>query len=317
MTKSFPTGCWAAAAALLLLAVAALAGEPAPDFTLQPPGYPFHFIVYGDTRFTNPADTRDSNPVVREALVKKIADEKPAFVVITGDIVLQGARSADWAVFDRETQPWRQAGVEIFPALGNHDLDGGESAALANYFERFPSLRERRWYSMRDGNVMVLVLDSMSDEASASPQGRWLEQQLSALPKDVDFVLIALHHPPYTASSGHLIGGGHTSRRPEKQLAALLEEWQSKMQARIIVVAGHVHNYERYEHAGVMYIVSGGGGGPPYAVQRQPGDFYDEPGPNYHFCRFTVEGDQLKGQMIKYLGPDQWAVKDQFELQPR
>jgi predicted MPP superfamily phosphohydrolase len=302
--------------ALFLLGIAALAAAPAPDFTLQPPGYPFHFIAYGDIRFTNPGNTRVSNPMVREALVEKIAAEKPAFVVITGDIVLEGANPADWAVFERETQPWRQEGLKVFPALGNHDVRGGESAALANYFEYFPALHEHRLYSVRDGNLMLFVLDSNSDDAPGSLQGRWLAEGLKELPREVDFVVIALHHPPYTESFEHLAGGGHNVRPPEKELADLLEKQQSKMRARMVVVAGHVHNYERYEHGGVMYIVSGGGGATPDTIQRKPGDFYTEPGPTYHYCRFTVERGVLKGQMVKYLGQNQWAVKDQFELRP-
>ncbi len=306
---------WVVVLALVLGACVALAA--APDFTLQPPDAPFRFIVYGDIRFTNPANTRASNPVVRRALVEKIAEEKPAFVVITGDLVLKGADLADWAVFDRETQPWSGGGLKVFPALGNHDVAGGESAALANYFAAFPELHDRRWYSVRDGNVMVFVLDSTSADMPGTVQGRWLEEGLKNVPEDIDFVLIALHHPPYTESSDYAAGGGHEARWPERKLGAFLEARQSKMHARMVVIAGHVHNYERYEHGGVMYIVSGGGGATPYLIARRPGDFYTEPGPTYHFCRFTVERDRLKGQMVKYLGRGQWAVKDQFELRPR
>ncbi len=301
---------------LLAAAFAALAAAPAPDITLPSPAYPFHFIVYGDIRFTNPANTPPSNPAIRDALVEKIAAEDPDFLLITGDIVLEGNNPADWAVFDRETQPWRREGLRVFPALGNHDVYGGP-AALAHYFSHFPALHERRWYSVRDGNVMVFVLDSMSAEMSGSVQGRWLEEGLRRLPKDVEFVMIALHHPPYTQSSDTATGGGHNARHPEKELAAFLEDQQSRMRARIVVVAGHVHNYERYEHGGVTYVVTGGGGATPYMIQRGPGDFYDAPGPTYHFCRFTVQRGLLKGQMVKYLGQGQWAVKDQFELQPR
>ncbi len=301
--------------AVLLLGLVAAAEAPQPDFTLQPPAYPFRFAVYGDIRFTDPANTRDTNPAVRRALVNKIADEHPAFVVINGDLVLKGADPADWKVFDRETQPWRQAGLKIFPAIGNHDVDGGRVPSLSSYFARFPELKNREWYSVRDGNLMLFVLDSTSDLTAGSPQRHWLAKGLSTVPADIDFVMIALHHPPYTQSSALL--GGHDARVYEQQLAAFLESEQAKMRARIIVVSGHVHNYERYEHGGVMYIVTGGGGATPYPVRRLPGDFYRDPGPTYHFCRFTVEHGQLTGEMVKYLGPGQWAGKDQFELRPK
>jgi len=80
------------------------------------------------------------------------------------------------------------------------------------------------------------------------------------------------------------------------------------------VISGHVHNYERYEHGGVMYIVSGGGGATPYMVKRIPTDFYREEGVTYHYCRFQVDRGRLKAEMIKYIDPKNWATKDQFEL---
>ena len=82
------------------------------------------------------------------------------------------------------------------------------------------------------------------------------------------------------------------------------------------MIAGHVHNYERYEHAGIMYIVSGGGGATPYLPVRHPHDFYRETGPTYHYCQFTVDRDRLKFQMYKLEmdgGKARWEVKDSFE----
>ncbi len=60
---------------------------------------PMTFVVYGDTRFTDPADHMRRNPDVRQALVRQIAAEDPAFVAISGDIVLCGG-PADWRVYE-------------------------------------------------------------------------------------------------------------------------------------------------------------------------------------------------------------------------
>jgi hypothetical protein len=40
----------------------------------------------------------------------------------------------------------------------------------------------------------------------------------------------------------------------------MLEVRQSYTRARFAVFTGHVHNYERHEHGGVTYFVTGGGG---------------------------------------------------------
>ena len=93
---------------------------------------PFSFIVYGDMRFTERRNTWDTDPVRRVALVQRIAQESPKFLFITGDLVLRGDSFGDWEVFDQETRPLRQAGIQIFPVLGNHDLAGSVQLAQQN-----------------------------------------------------------------------------------------------------------------------------------------------------------------------------------------
>jgi len=301
---------------------AALAQSPAelwkPDIVLPAPAYPFTFVAYGDIRFTDESDTKHSSPPMRRAEVARIAQEKPAFLVITGDLAFVGANAQDWKVFDEETAPWRKAGLELLPVLGNHDVAGDEAQALKNYFQRFPKLESRRWYSVRAANLMMFMLDSNSDDGAGSAQERWLDHGLEALPPDVDFVLVGLHHPPMTRSGDTVPGGGHSPRPQEQELGALLEKHQQKMRARILVVAGHVHNYERYQHGGVAYVVSGGGGATPYMIKRADIDFYRDPGASYHICNLTVDHRELRFQMLKLtmekMQPE-WTERDSFVLQ--
>src|SRR3954449_11564769 len=149
-----------AAFVLIAAVVVATAAKPdrgAPSLNYQPQQYPFKFVVYGDLRTTNPANTKDTDPVRRMALINKIAGEQPAFVAITGDLVLNGDNAMDWAEWDKETKAW--SGLQVFPILGNHDVRGGESA-LPNFFQRFPQLQNNRYYAAQYGNVRVLAVDS-------------------------------------------------------------------------------------------------------------------------------------------------------------
>jgi len=257
----------------------------------------FRFVVYGDTRFHDPKDFEAANPPVRVALVHAIADAKPAFVCFTGDIVYNGYDVNDWKTWDAETSIWRDDRIPIYPALGNHDLHGDERIALANYFERFPDLRESRYYSVRAGNTLMLALDSSLDEATG-PQGEWLAKKIDKIPSDVDFVFIMFHHPPYTSSSDEKkFGGGHSARAGEQKLAKLLEERQTHTRARFIVFSGHVHNYERHEHGGVIYFVSGGGGAHAYPIERASDDPFQSKQINYHYLLVEVDHQQLKVTM--------------------
>src|SRR5580693_213828 len=137
----------------------------------------FRFVAYGDSRFHDPKDTEAANPPVRQALVQAIAEVRPAFISFGGDIVYNGDDANDWTVWDSETRVWREKAIPVYPALGNHDLHGNEKVALANYFQRFPELKNSRYYSVRAANTLLLVLDSSLSE-TAGPQGDWLAAKL-------------------------------------------------------------------------------------------------------------------------------------------
>lgn len=268
----------------------------------------FTFVAFGDTRFHDPSDTEPANPTVRQALVAAIDKEHPAFVSIGGDIVYSGENAKDWQVWDSETAAWREHKILVYPALGNHDLKGNEKIALGNYFARFPYLNESRFYSVRLGNSLMLVLDSALEEM-AGPQGDWLHSQLDEVPADTDFVFFVFHHPPYTSSSEERsYGGGHSARSKEEALAKFLEERQQHSRARFLVFNGHVHNYERHEHGGVTYFVTGGGGAHAYPIARHPDDPYKDSGVNYHYLLIQVDHNRASVTMNKLEFKDGKAV---------
>ena len=258
---------------------------------------PFRFVAYGDTRFHDPKDTEAANPPVRVALVDAIAKANPAYICFTGDIVYNGYDKDDWKVWDSETSVWRDKNIPVFPSLGNHDLHGDEKTALGNYFQRFPDLKGSRFYSVVAANTLTLVLDSSLDESSG-PQGQWLADKLDHVPAGVDFVFLMFHHPPYTSSSDDKkYGGGHSARPHEQALARILEERQAHAPFRIVVFSGHVHNYERHEHGGVTYFVSGGGAAHAYPIERAPDDPFQSKEINYHYLLVEVDHQQLKVTM--------------------
>lgn len=278
---------------------------------------PFRFVAYGDTRFHDPKDTDAANPPVRQALVKAIAEANPAFICFTGDIVYNGNDKDDWKVWDSETSIWREKKIPVYPALGNHDLHGSEKDALGNYFEHFPDLKNSRFYSVRAANALILVIDSALEELSG-PQGRWLVDQLDHVPIDVDFVFIMDHHPPYTSSSDmKLMGGGHSARGTEKELAKMLEDRQTHARYRMVFFSGHVHNYERHEHGGITYFVSGGGAAHAYPIERKPDDPYQSKEINYHYLLVEVDHQQLKVTMNRIQlvdGKEVWTQPDKVTI---
>jgi len=278
---------------------------------------PFRFVAYGDTRFHNPKDTEPANPAIRVALVQAIADVNPAFICFTGDIVYNGFDGNDWNVWDEETSVWRDKKIPIFPALGNHDLHGDQNVALRNYFQRFPDLKNSRYYSVRAGNSLILVLDSSLVETGGD-EGEWLTDKLDHVPSDVDFVFLMFHHPPYTSSSDEMaFGGGHSARPTEQVLAKMLEQRQAHARFRIVVFSGHVRNYERHEHEGVTYFVSGGGGAHAYPIERASDDPFQSKQINYHYLLVEVDHRQLTVTMNRLdltTGKVVWTQPDAVKI---
>src|SRR5262249_26849271 len=142
--------------------------------------------------------------------------------------------------------------------------------------------------------------------------------KLNKIPADVDFVVLVLHHPPYTSSSdAKKYGGGHSMRPREEMLAKMLEDRQRGSHARFVVFSGHVHNYERHEHGGVTYFVSGGAGAHAYPIERAPGDPFQSDKINYHYLLAEVDHQTLKVTMnrIELInGTAVWTQPDSISI---
>jgi hypothetical protein len=311
------------ACSLAPLVALAQSPDPRPTFSVPATALSKHVtvIAYGDQRFHNPHDPRPliANPKARIALVNKIAEEHPDAVTMSGDVPYKGSDPDDYKVYFEESAPWRAEHLRVYPALGNHELSGGAEKGLEDWWTAFPELRGMRWYSVALGDrIQLFQLDTMSPLTPGSPQAVWLAAQLAALKPAVDFVMISLHHPPVADIQTH-IEVDHNPRPNEIALRDFLSSVAPTFHASIVVIAGHIHNYERAEVGGVTYLVSGGGGAHPYFVERTPEDQYTDPNfPNFHYVKFELEANELKATMYRLADPTSknvsWQEKDHFTI---
>src|ERR1700690_4370668 len=212
----------------VLLFLAAVCCAPAraattfsvPDSSLS---NPLVLIAYGDTRFTSTSETAASSPSARQALIAKIAAENPAALFINGDLPWHGV-AEDYEVYRTETRAWRDGHLRIYPALGNHEFSACvESSCLDRWWETFPELRGRRWYSVAIGSKVVgIELDTDTSLLPGSPQRIWLESQVAGLDHLVRLVLIIMHHPP-VADVQSTLQTDHNPRLNETTLADYLK----------------------------------------------------------------------------------------------
>jgi hypothetical protein len=120
-----------------------------------------------------------------------------------------------------------------------------------------------------------------------------------------------------SSSDEKKFGGGHSSRGTEQALAKMLETRQQNTAARFVVFSGHVHNYERHEHGGVTYFVSGGAGAHAYPIERAPSDPFQSKEINYHYLLVEVDRHHLKVTMNRLdlsSGKAVWTQPDSIEI---
>lgn len=307
------------AAALLFLGAAGGAAScastetgPVPAYEAAiAPGAPGRFILFGDSRKTLSQEFwRPRYDDERLLVIRALADEAPAFIVNTGDLVSAGSDPAQWRDFHDENRPIFSKKIPYFPGLGNHEYMWNREEGLARTFASFPQLKGRKWYEIRFPPALVLVLDSNFgelDDDEAAAQERWLEETLGAAERDpaVRHVILCCHHSPYTNAVAH--GDSRAVQR----------RFLSRKTPKVhVVVTGHVHAYERFLVDGVQCVVSGGGGAPlmqlDTAKPRHPDLFRGPAYRPFHYCRFTIDGPRLLCDVIM-LQERAWKRVDGFE----
>jgi alkaline phosphatase len=181
----------------------------------------------------------------------------PGTVIVLGDDAYANGSAADFA--DCYGPSWGRLLERTWAAPGNHDHVTAGAAGYFDYFGDRAGPKGRGWYTFELGAWHVVSLDSecalVGGCASASPQGRWLDDDLAAHPAAC---LLAFWHRPRFSSGLHGSDAGLDG--PWRSLAAAGAD---------LVLNGHDHDYERFDPlaadgtpdpAGIREFVVGTGG---------------------------------------------------------
>jgi len=278
------------------------------------------FAVVGDLQRTSFAEVwRASNRRERERLVVRIAEARPDFLVLLGDLVFCGSSQSHWAEFDALCAPIAELGVPVLPLLGNHEYWLTGQAALRGFYQRFPALRERHWYSRRYGGLALLMGDS--NAGRLSPERRktqvdYLRGELERCDADAGVLgtLLFVHHPPYTNSTVTPDDLWVKTELVPPFLAAA---------KTLALVSGHVHSYERFHRDGRMFVVAGGGG-PRVRLHAGEKRRHDDDliaGPEvrpYHFLLVALEETGVDVEMLGIdAGGEEFHRHDRFHMKWR
>jgi predicted phosphodiesterase len=235
--------------------------------------------------------------------VTNIMAHAPNMICVAGDMVNSGNSISEWHNYwfkPLETLNAAQTTPVIY-ARGNHD---GEHA-LAYAYSTLPG--NEAWFAFDYGNSRFIFLDSEVSTSTSSDQYNWLVAELNRPETQrAAFRIVCFHRPPYCNLWN---GGGYIGE------TFVRSDWVPLFTQKNvdIVICGHQHSYQRGATNGVMYIVSGGGGGYLDTEVVYDWPFVEVEYSQYHFDIMTVNGPKLSWETYN----DNNQLLDLFTLQSR
>jgi len=231
------------------------------------------------------------------------AGARPAFVVSTGDLIVDGNNRDAWDQWFHRAQDVFVT-VPFMPALGNHENQS------PNYFLAFalptnaPEPLREHCYSFDYGSTHWVILDTQYNmEAQAS----WLEHDLAATTKP--WVFVVYHVPAWAAHATR--GDGNEGVR---------RAWCDLFDRYNVAIAwqGHDHYYVRTKPIrnreivpigeGTVYVTTGGAGAPLYEIG--PNRYTEVAEKVDHYCIMTATPSEVRVVVYRADG----SLLDQFML---
>jgi 3',5'-cyclic AMP phosphodiesterase CpdA len=186
-----------ACVAVCALALAGRAQTPTPTPAAPPPVF---FLQFSDPQFGMfTADKDFSQETLNFSLAIATANRlKPAFVVVTGDLVNKAGDSKQIAEY-RRIAGQLESGIPLYNIAGNHDVGNVPTpASIAAYVRIFGPDH----YTFRSGDVYGIVLNSSLIYApEGAPQAydaqeKWLTDALArAKASGAKHLVVFQHHP--------------------------------------------------------------------------------------------------------------------------
>ncbi len=226
-----------------------------------PPGG-FFFIQLSDTQFGFSNNDIDfvQDTVNAEFAIATVNRLKPAFVIVTGDLVNKPGDAAQMAEYRRITAKLDPS-IPLYNVSGNHDIENEPTAAsLAAYRKAVGP----DYYTFRSGSLLGIVLNSTVIHSPTQVPGdldaqdRWLRAELSkARPDGVRHVVVFQHHPYFLEKADE---ADQYFNVPLVRRAPMLDQFRG---AGIqLLVSGHLHRSTEGTDAGLTSIVTGPVGRP-------------------------------------------------------
>lgn len=276
-------------------------------------------IIIGDTQHKSFLEYflfRENNVNETKLLLKEIAMEEPKIILHLGDITSFGSSENQWENYDEDSKPIQDKNIQVYPVFGNHDYYGDNEICYTNFYNHFPQIKNKKWYSFIKFGTSFIMLNSNFSELTddeIKEQNKWYRNQLDSLDKDteVNFIIVCTHHPPYTNS---------TVVNPDEEVKKYFAKPFQKCKKGTIFFSGHCHTYERFIEEGKYFIVSGGGGGPRQKLNtdkktRLYNDLFEGPAIRFfHFCELDIKNDSMQFKVKKLNDDNSFSIAEELVI---
>ncbi len=211
----------------------------------------FTFAVVGDSQ---PKDIF-GQPEVFKKIIGKINESPAEFLVHLGDKI-SGSRKG--ATVKEQYAEYldivKELKAPVWYTVGNHEIAGMKSNE-----DIHRDLFGHLYYSFVHNKVLFIVLNTEHAGKEGSISGRQMEWLKNTMErgKDCKYSFVFLHKPLFSALTRHESHRHYVSKKHRDELAELFKNY--KVSA---VFAGHEHLYHSGIHAGLVQVISGGGGAP-------------------------------------------------------
>lgn len=278
-------------------------------------------IAFHTTGDTGGVKKPDPQKLVATRMIQdqKEGNPRPAFFYHLGDVIYFFGEAEKY--YDQFYEPYSHYNAPIFAIPGNHDGDLSQimedndvpslQAFTNNFCQRIPhhtreALDEPRtgmtqpnvYWTLKTPLITIIGLYTNVPEGGRldDEQIRWLQEELTDM-KGQGPLIVAMHHPIYSLESIHS-GSVYLGTILDKAIEA---------SGRVpdLVLAGHVHNYQRftrkYKMGGtnyqIPYIVAGAGG--YHNLHRLPADIRSQ--------RLPYVSSQVKDVQLEKFCDDQYG----------
>ena len=241
------------------------------------------FLVMSDTQALPILGTLNMELSKQKMLIEAMArDTLPVdFLVHTGDLVESGA-IPEYNDFFQMISPLTGK-MPLFAIKGNHD-DQTDVFIDAFSFLLMGKLYGTDWHHFSTKNALFVFLNlNFNSVQQVSQTVKWLDAVLKAF-KDRKWKFVFTHQPIYSS----------VERDSNTPFSKLFEPLFMKYGVDV-VFSGHHHAYQRILRNGIVYVVSGGGGGRGYSELMNPRveGTANTAERTIHYLRGQIKGDKF------------------------